>query len=112
MRTLIDDHINDLEKDNSGNLWIATNGGLQVYNPKMNTFSSYTRENGMLSTNNITCLHYGRNNILLIGTSEGMIMLNLSTREKSLYTGNSTNLKTFTNNYITQVLKTRADLSG
>ena len=105
MRTLIDDHINDLEKDNSGNLWIATNGGLQVYNPKMNTFSSYTRENGMLSTNNITCLHYGRNNILLIGTSEGMIMLNLSTREKSLYTGNSTNLKTFTNNYITQVFE-------
>ncbi|MBO5579814.1 MAG: helix-turn-helix domain-containing protein [Prevotella sp.] len=103
MRTLIDDHINALAKDNSGNLWIATNGGLQVYNPKMNTFSSYTRENGMLNTNNITSLFYGKNNILLIGTSEGMILLNLSNREKTLLTGNSTNLKTFTNNYITQV---------
>ena len=105
MRTLIDDHINALAKDNSGNLWIATNGGLQVYNPKMNTFSSYTRENGMLNTNNITSLFYGKNNILLIGTSEGMILLNLSNREKTILTGNSTNLKTFTNNYITQVFE-------
>ena len=103
MKTLIDDHINALTKDNSGNLWIATNGGLQVYNPKMNTFSSYTRENGMLNTNNITSLYYGKNNTLLIGTSEGMVLLNLSNREKKVYTGNSTNLKTFTNNYITQV---------
>ena len=103
MKTLIDDHINALAKDNSGNLWIATNGGLQVYNPKMNTFSSYTRENGLLNTNNITSLFYGKNNMLLIGTSEGMIILNLSNREKTLLTGNSTNIKTFTNNYITQV---------
>ena len=71
----------------------------------MNTFSSYTRENGMLNTNNITSLFYGKNNILLIGTSEGMILLNLSNREKTLLTGNSTNLKTFTNNYITQVFE-------
>ncbi|MBQ9232284.1 MAG: helix-turn-helix domain-containing protein [Prevotella sp.] len=103
MKTLIDDHINALSKDNSGNLWIATNGGLQVYNPKMNTFSAYTRENGMLNTNNITSLFYGKNNTLLIGTSEGMVMLNLSNREKTILTGNSSNLKTFTNNYITQV---------
>ena len=103
MKTLIDDHINALCGDQSGNLWIATNGGLQVYNPKMNTFSSYTRENGMLNTNNITSLFYGKNNKLLIGTAEGLIILNLSNREKTLLTGNSTNLSTFTNNYITQV---------
>ena len=103
MKTLIDDHINALAKDKGGNLWIATNGGLQVYNPKMNTFSSYTRENGMLNTNNITCLFYGKNNVLLIGTSEGLMILNLSDRKKTILTGNSTNLKTFTNNYITQV---------
>lgn len=103
MKTLIDDHVNALAKDKSGNLWIATNGGLQVYNPKMNTFSAYTRENGMLNTNNITCLFYGKNNVLLIGTSEGLMILNLSDRKKTILTGNSTNLKTFTNNYITQV---------
>ena len=103
MRTVIDDHINALRSDILGNLWIATNGGLQVYNPKMNTFSSYTRENGMLSTNNITSLCNGSNNTLLIGTAEGLIVLNLSTREKTVLRGNSTNMKTFTNNFITQV---------
>ena len=101
--TLIDDHINALCSDKTGNLWIATSGGLQVYNPKMNTFSSYTRENGMLNTNSITALCYGKNNNMLIGTSEGLIVLNLSTREKKVLTGNSTNIKPFTNNYITQV---------
>ena len=102
-KTLIDDHVNALCADKSGNLWIATNGGLQVYNPKMNTFSSYTRENGMLNTNNVTSLFYGKNNNLLIGTGEGLVILNLSTREKTVLTGNTTNLKTFTNNYITQI---------
>ena len=102
-KTLIDDHINALCCDKSGNLWIASNGGLQVYNPKMNTFSSYTRENGMLNTNNITALFYGDNNNMLIGSAEGLIILNLSTREKTVLTGNSTNIMTFTNNYITQV---------
>ena len=103
MRTVIDDHINALSSDMLGNLWIATNGGLQVYNPKMNTFSSYTRENGMLTTNNITSLCNGSNNTLLIGTAEGLIVLNLSNRERTVLRGNSTNMKTFTNNFITQV---------
>lgn len=105
MKTVIDDHINALCSDQSGNLWIATNGGLQVYNPKMNTFSSYTRENGMLNTNNITSLFYGKNNNLLIGTGEGLVILNLSNRKKTVLTGNTTNLAAFTNNYITQVLE-------
>ena len=105
MKTLIDDHINALCCDKTGNLWIATNGGLQVYNPKMNTFSSYTKENGMLNTNNITTLFYGVNNNMLIGTSEGLMILNLSNREKTVLTGNFSNMKSFTNNYITQVFE-------
>ena len=104
-KTLIDDHVNALTTDKSGNLWIATNGGLQVFNSRMNTFSSYTRENGMLNTNNVTCLYYGKDNMLFIGTSEGVVSLNLSTREKKVLTGNSTNMSTFTNNYITQVFE-------
>ena len=103
LTTLIDDHINSLCTDHVGNLWIATNGGLQVYNPKMNTFSSYTKENGKLNTNNITTLFYARDNNLLVGTSEGLSILNLSTTKITNLTGNATNLKTFTNNYITQV---------
>lgn len=105
MRTIINDRINALCTDKTGNLWIATSGGLQVFNPRMNTFSTYTRENGKLSTNNITTLFYGKNNNLFVGTGEGLMILNLSTTEKLMLTGNSTNMKTFSNNYITQVIE-------
>jgi ligand-binding sensor domain-containing protein/AraC-like DNA-binding protein/DNA-binding NarL/FixJ family response regulator len=107
-RTLIDDHINALCVDKIGNLWIATNGGLQVYNPRMNSFSSYTRESGKMNTNNITSLYYnkdGKSNDLYIGTAEGLVILNLSSTEKTILTGNSNNVKQFTNNYVTQVLQ-------
>ena len=103
--TLIDDHINALCCDRSGSLWIATNGGLQVFNPKMNTFSTYTKENGRLNTNMITSLYYGSNNNMLVGTNEGLMILNLSTTEKKILTGNSSNLKKFTSDYVTQVLQ-------
>jgi len=41
--------------------------------------------------------------MLMIGTAEGLVILNLSNREKTVLTGNTTNLEAFTNNYITQV---------
>jgi ligand-binding sensor domain-containing protein len=97
-RIMIDDHINALTTDNIGNLWIATDGGLQVYNPRVNQFSNYTRENGKIRVNNITSLFYTNNNKMLIGTSEGLIILNISTAEMRQYTGNSTNLRKYTNN--------------
>ena len=105
MKTLMDDHVNALCTDRVGNLWIATNGGMQVFNPKMNTFSSYTRENGKLKTNNITSLYNTADNRILIGTGEGLMILNLSTTDITFLTGNTTNLKKFTNNYITQVFE-------
>ena len=107
-KTLIDDHINDLCVDKIGNLWIATNGGLQVYNPRMNSFSAYTKENGKLNTNNVTCLSYNTDskaNNLFIGTSEALVILNLPNTEKTVLTGNTNNVMQFTNNYITQVMQ-------
>ena len=90
MHTLIDDRINDLCTDKSGNLWIATRGGLQVFNTRMQTFATYTRENGKLSTNTITALFYGNGNNMFIGTNEGLIIQNLSTNERSALTGTKT----------------------
>jgi ligand-binding sensor domain-containing protein/AraC-like DNA-binding protein/DNA-binding NarL/FixJ family response regulator len=110
VKTLIDDHVNALCTDKVGNLWIATNGGLQVFNPKMNTFSTYTRENGKLTTNTITSLFYAKGNQLIIGTSEGLILMNLSTSEMRHLIGNTTALKKFTNNYITQVYQDSREL--
>ncbi len=102
-RTMIDDHINAMTCDNQGNLWIATEGGLQIYNPKMNQFSNYTKELGKIKTNNITSLYYSRGNRMLLGTSEGLIIMTISTGDMKHLTGNFRNLEKFTNNYVTQV---------
>jgi ligand-binding sensor domain-containing protein/AraC-like DNA-binding protein/DNA-binding response OmpR family regulator len=104
-RMMVDDHINALTADKVGNLWIATDGGLQVYNPRVDQFSNYTKDNGKIEVSNITSLYHTKDNRMLIGTSEGLIVMNISTSEMRLYTGNSTNMTKFTNNYITQVFE-------
>lgn len=102
-KTLIDDHINDMCKDRNGNIWIATSKGLQLYSKLTNQFSSYTKENGKIQTNHITTLNITRDNRVLIGTSNGLVIMNPRNGDKQLFTGNKSNLKLFTNNYITQV---------
>ena len=102
---LADNHINAMCVDNIGNLWIATDKGLQVYNPKMNTFASYTKENGRLHTNKITSLYYASGNRILAGTNSGLVIINISTGDKQVYTGNINGDKKFTNAYITQVIE-------
>lgn len=103
--TIIDDHITALCTDKTGNLWIATDGGLQVYNNRMGTFSNYTHENGKMKVNNITSLYYCKDHKLLVGTSEGLTILKIATTETKHLTGNTTNIKKFTNNYITQIFE-------
>lgn len=104
-KTLIDDHINALAQDKTGNLWIATDGGLQVYNLRMETFSNYTKENGKLKVNTVTSLFYAKNHKMLIGTSEGLTIMTISSNETKHLTGNYSNLNRFTNNYVTQVFE-------
>jgi ligand-binding sensor domain-containing protein/AraC-like DNA-binding protein/DNA-binding response OmpR family regulator len=103
--TITNDHINDMCVDNVGNLWIATDGGLHIYNLRQEQFSVYSKENRKLQTNYITSLHYATGNRMLIGTPEGLIVLNISTMSTKHYSGNSTHLEKFTNNYITQVFE-------
>ena len=102
-KTLINDHIHALCTDKAGNLWIATEGGLQKYNVRLGTFSNYTKENGKLKVNNVTSVCRGKDNDIFIGTAEGLGIMNIATSEVKWLTGNTTNMKKFTNNYVTQV---------
>lgn len=103
-KTVINDHINALCTDRSGNLWIATEGGLQMFNVRMETFSNHTKENGKLKVNNVTALFSGKNG-MLIGTSEGLTIMNTSNNEVKHLTGNTTSMQKFTNNYITALIE-------
>lgn len=103
LATIVNDNINAMCTDKGGNLWIATDGGMQMYNIRMNSFASYTKENGKLPANTVTSVAYGQGNTILAGTSEGLVQLNLSSGETTVYNGNSTNIEKFTTTYITQV---------
>ncbi len=103
--TVINDHINALCTDKNGNLWVGTDGGLQTFSLRQQLFSTYNRENRKLHNNNITSLHYASGNRMLIGTAEGLLILDISTQDIKQYIGNSTSIKKFTNNYVTQVFE-------
>lgn len=64
--------VKQIEKDNYGNLWLATNYGLSKFNGK--TFETYTTTNG-LPSNDISCLLYVNEN-LFIGTRKGFCSFN------------------------------------
>ena len=103
--TITNDHINGLTADKAGNLWIATDGGLMMYNLRQQQFSNYTKENHKLRTNSVTSIFYAPGNRMLIGTSEGLIIMDLSNQKMVHYIGNSTNMQKFTNSYVTQVFE-------
>lgn len=47
---LANNTVKGIVEDNQGMLWIVTDNGLSIFNPKTETFSSYSREDGLLSS--------------------------------------------------------------
>lgn len=71
---LANNTVKGIVEDNQGMLWIATDNGLSIFNPKTETFSSYSREDGLLSSqfyfNGV--IHDAKGKIYL-GTDEGLM---------------------------------------
>jgi serine phosphatase RsbU (regulator of sigma subunit)/ligand-binding sensor domain-containing protein len=59
--------VKQIEQDNYGNLWLATNYGLSKFNGK--NFENFTTTNG-LPSNEIVCLRFSHD-ILFVGTKKG-----------------------------------------
>ena len=84
---LANNTVKGIVEDNQGMLWIATDNGLSVFNPKTETFSSFYREDGLLSSQFYFngAIRNAKGEIFL-GTDQGMMAvqgLNLS----ALYAG-------------------------
>lgn len=69
--SLINDYINCMTFDNSGNLWIGTNIGLSKFEIESNKFTSYTTSQG-LTNNFINSILIDDNNNLWISTNRGL----------------------------------------
>ena len=42
--------VKGIVEDNQGMLWIATDNGLSIFNPKTEAFCSFSREDGLISS--------------------------------------------------------------
>ena len=69
--SLINDYINCMTFDNSGNLWIGTNIGLSKFDTKKEAFTSYTTAEG-LTNNFINSILVDNNDDLWISTNKGL----------------------------------------
>lgn len=69
--SLPSDIIRDILCDSRGNLWIATNGGLSLYNPVQESFTNYTPANSPLPSPYVMTILEQEPGILILGTWGG-----------------------------------------
>ena len=77
--------INGIFEDSENNLWITTENGLNLYNPKEKNFKRYTKENGFPSNVTYSILEDHKND-LWISTSSGLVEFNPQTDTIKTYT--------------------------
>jgi ligand-binding sensor domain-containing protein/serine phosphatase RsbU (regulator of sigma subunit) len=71
---LANNTIYEIEKDNDGNLWIATNNGISRFNPQTETFRNYNHSDGILHNEFAGAGgNFSRNGWMLFGCSEGFV---------------------------------------
>lgn len=102
--SLAADNVWALVEDAYKNIWIGTlGGGLQCLNPATGVFTTYASNNSNLVSDHVSSLCLGRNNTLIIGTSAGVAMMDLSTRKITNFSGNHSGMRQFTNQNVNQV---------
>ncbi len=73
---LANNTVKGIVEDNNGMLWIATDNGLSIFNPKTETFSSFSKEDGLLSAqfyfNGVIRNDKGE---IYLGTDQGMMVV-------------------------------------
>ncbi|MDR0938642.1 MAG: response regulator [Mediterranea sp.] len=102
---LANDNVWALAEDGDANIWIGTlGGGLQCYDTRARTFTTYTTANSGLPDNYIASIGVGSDHTLLVGTaSNGIALMDLRDRKLTQsFTEHSTG-EALVNDYINQV---------
>lgn len=103
-KLLTDNNIVALAEDKSGIVWIGTSGGgLQSLNPRTGEFNTYNTTTSDLAFNTVSSLYITRDNSLMIGTSRGLSVMDLSTKKIISLTGTKSGKTRFSNQNINQV---------
>jgi serine phosphatase RsbU (regulator of sigma subunit) len=79
--------VNVIFEDSKGNLWFGTHGGLDLFNPKTQTFKKYTQQDGIPSSAVVSIEEDNRGNLWL-GTLAGLCQFNPVNGHRKVYTDN------------------------
>lgn len=72
---LISNNIYSIVPDKNGNLYLGTENGLAFFDIKANTFTNWTKEQGLLASSfNANAAIHTRNGHIIFGSNEGVIM--------------------------------------
>lgn len=75
--TLVDNTVNSINEDSRGLIWIATEDGLSILNPKTNNFITLTKKNG-LPANSISNTEEDNSGAMWLSTSNGLSRVTLT----------------------------------
>ena len=71
---LANNTVKGIVEDNHGMLWIATDNGLSIFNPKTEAFSSFSKEDGLLSAQfYFNGAVRSKSGVIYLGTGQGMM---------------------------------------
>ncbi|BDD02036.1 hybrid sensor histidine kinase/response regulator transcription factor [Persicobacter psychrovividus] len=81
--SISDNRVKVIKKDHLGNIWVGTINGLNVFDPKKETFTRYLNDidiKGSISNNYIHCIYEDRKNNLWVGTAYGLNLFDRKTK--------------------------------
>ena len=103
--SLISDIIWALQKDGSGNIWIATLKGTQYINGKTDNFISILTAKGEQICS--MCLHSDKSDTIFIGSFDGLYKVDTATKKASGHFTNRRNTQSLKQGFVTQIYKDR-----
>ncbi len=106
--SLSDNNVTSMTEDREGNLWIATQNGLNRFSPNTQTFVRYAydpEDPESLSSNDLRYLYLDHNGVLWIGTSNGLDIYIAQLEHFIHYRHEPTNPGSLSNNIILSIFE-------
>ena len=98
--------IASLIEDDRGNIWVATLGaGLQCLDPRTGKLTVYDKEHNGLPSDKVNSLSFTKERHLLLGTPNGVAVLDMVKHSVTCYTGCRNGNFPFTSLYVNQVVE-------
>ena len=93
--------VNDIAEDRSGNIWVGTSAGLNMYDRASDSFVSYNLDTAELVISDL--LVDSQDRIWLTTTNSGLLNFNPKTKKFKVYVNNPKDAKSLSGNHTTKV---------